>query len=140
MDSTITDTPAAPVDRHVFVYGTLRVGQERDINTLNPAPIFIGGSKINGDLYDLGSYPGMRLGGGNWVQGEIYQITSELERQLDVIEEVWPQQTGEYVKRVVVVQYAGAALTCLIYEVGEAHAKGKVIITSGDWIERQSAH
>lgn len=134
MDSTITDTPAAPVDRHVFVYGTLRTGQERDINRLQPTAIFRGDGKINGILYDLGSYPGVRLGGEQWVQGEVYQITPELERQLDAIEEVWPQQTGEYVRRQVMVQCAGAALTCLVYEVAEAHIKGKVIIASGDWI------
>jgi len=136
MDPTITDTPAAPVDRHVFVYGTLRAGQERDINRLHPVPVFMGFGKINGTLFDLGSYPGARLGGDRWVQGEIYQVTPELERQLDEIEEVWPQQTGEYVRRFVAVQCAGAALPCLVYEVAEAHAKGKVIVASGDWTMR----
>jgi len=138
MDSTITDAPVTPVDRHVFVYGTLRTGQERDINRLQPTAIFRGDGKINGILYDLGSYPGVRLGGEQWVQGEVYQITPELEHQLDAIEEVWPQQTGEYVRRFVVVQCAGAALTCLVYEVAEAHTKGKVMIASGDWIKRES--
>lgn len=98
----------------------------------------MGFGKINGTLFDLGSYPGARLGGDRWVQGEIYQVTPELERQLDEIEEVWPQQTGEYVRRFVVVQCAGAALPCLVYEVAEAHAIGKVIIASGDWTMRQS--
>jgi len=138
MDSTITDAPVTPVDRHVFVYGTLRTGQERDINRLQPTAVFRGDGKINGILYDLGSYPGVRLGGEQWVQGEVYQITPELEHQLDAIEEVWPQQTGEYVRRFVVVQCAEAALTCLVYEVAEAHTKGKVMIASGDWIKRES--
>jgi len=137
MDSTITDASVTPVESYVFVYGTLRRGQERDINRLQPTAIFRGDGKINGILYDLGSYPGVRLGGEHWVQGEVYQVTPELERQLDAIEEVWPQQTGEYVRRQVTVQCAGAALTCLVYEVAEAHIKGKVIIASGDWIERQ---
>ena len=136
MDSTITDTPTTPAHRHVFVYGTLRVGQERDINRLQPAPIFISDSKINGTLYDLGCYPGIRLGGEKSVQGEVYQITPELERQLDDIEEVWPQQTGEYVRQEVVVPCAGMVLTCLVYEVAEAHTKGKVVIASGDWVNR----
>ncbi len=126
---TITD----PL-RHVFVYGTLRKGQERDINHLQPAPVFIGNSQIKGTLYDLGSYPGVRLGGSGWVQGEIYQITPALERQLDEIEEVWPQQTGEYVRREVVVQCAGGELTCLVYEVAEMRAQGRELIASGDWV------
>ena len=128
---TITDSLA-----YVFVYGTLRRGQERDINHLQPTPLFMGNSRILGTLYDLGSYPGMRLGGSGWVQGEVYQITPELERQLDEIEEVWPQQTGEYVRREVVVQCAGVELTCLVYEVSEVRAQGRGVIEFGDWVKR----
>ena len=137
MASTITDPSVTSVERYVFVYGTLRRGQQRDINRLQPRPVFVGDSRINGTLYDLGSYPGVRFGGERWVQGEVYQITPELERQLDEIEEVWPQPSGEYVRREVVVRCAGAALTCLVYEVAEAHAKDKAIIASGDWTIRQ---
>lgn len=136
MDSTITDTPSTPVHRYVFVYGTLRRGEQRDINRLKPAPIFVADGKIKGTLYDLGSYPGVRLGGEQWVQGEVYQITPALELQLDEIEAVWPQQTGEYVRQEVAVQYAGSVLTCLVYVVSEVHTKGKVIIASGNWVKR----
>ena len=125
-----------PVESYVFVYGTLRRGQERDINRLQPTAIFRGDGKINGILYDLGSYPGVRLGGQQWVQGEVYQITPELERQLDEIEEVWPQQSGEYVRRKVVVQCAGAALSCLVYEVSQERAKVCTVVDSGDWVLR----
>ena len=137
MASTITDASVNSAESYVFVYGTLRRGQERDINRLQPMPVFVGDSRINGTLYDLGSYPGVRFGGERWVQGEVYQITPELERQLDEIEEVWPQPSGEYVRREVVVRCAGAAFTCLVYEVAEAQAKDKVIIASGDWTIRQ---
>lgn len=133
MLSTITDTPSAPVLQYVFVYGTLRRGQERDINRLQPAPIFISNSPILGTLYDLGSYPGVRLGGLNLVQGEVYQITLELERQLDEIEEVWPQQTGEYVRRQVMVQCAGRELMCLVYEASAKRLQGCAVIDGGDW-------
>jgi gamma-glutamylcyclotransferase (GGCT)/AIG2-like uncharacterized protein YtfP len=134
MADTLTD-----FTRHVFVYGTLRTGQERDINRLHPKPVFIGCSQIKGTLYDLGSYPGVRLGGERWVQGEVYQITPELERLLDEIEEVWPQQTGEYARREVLVQCAGQALTCLIYEVTQARAQEFNLIESGDWVTRGTA-
>ena len=129
---TITDQPA-----YVFVYGTLRRGEQRDINRLQPAPIFMGDGEINGTLYDLGSYPGVRLGGTYLVQGEVYQISLELERQLDEIEEVLPQQTGEYARRKVVVQCAGTALVCLVYEVSCARIKGMAVIQSGNWIKRK---
>lgn len=129
--------------RHVFVYGTLRRGEQRDINLLSPTPLFIGYGTIGGVLYDLGDYPGMLLGRGQRVQGEVYQIVPELERLLDEIEEVWPQQTGEYAKREVRVELGGesapgaeAGLTCLIYEIAENRTAGMPVIESGDWLQR----
>ena len=134
MALTITDQL-----RHVFVYGTLRRGEERDLNRLQPAPVFMGLGKINGTLYNLGSYPGVRLGGLNWVHGEVYQITPDLERQLDEIEEVWPQPTGEYVRCEVVVQCAGQEVNCLVYEVAWQRTQGRAVISSGDWVNREPA-
>ena len=99
----------------------------------------MGDGQINATLYDLGSYPGLRLGGVSWVQGEIYLISPELERQLDEIEEVWPQPTDEYARREVVVECAGKALTCLLYEAAEARTKGHGVIESGDWMKRGPA-
>ena len=131
MLDTLTD-----FKRYVFVYGTLRKGQERDIHRLQPAPVFVGNCQIYGTLYDLGSYPGVRLGGLEWVQGEVYQITPELERKLDEIEEVWPQQTGEYARCEVLVQCAEQALVCLVYEVAEVRANVSSVIVSGDWVTR----
>ena len=140
MNATITDTQADPkapqTGRYVFVYGTLRGGEERDINRLSPAPIFIGNSQIKGTLYQLGSYPGLRLGGEQAVQGEVYQITLGLERQLDVIESVLPQPTGEYERREVVVQCTGLELACLVYEASAQAVLGKALIVSGDWLQR----
>ena len=140
MSSTITDkltdTQTREPIRYVFVYGTLRSGQERDINRLQPTPLFIGNAQVKGTLYNLGSYPGLRLKGEQLVQGEVYQITPELERQLDEIEEVWPEPNGEYVRREVAVQCAATVLTCLVYEVAQAHTKGKLVIASGDWLKR----
>ena len=75
------------------------------------------------------------------VTGEIYQISSELERQLDEIEEVWPGQTGEYSKRQVRAllrsdTFAGTReLSCLIYEMDPARMAGQPVIASGDWLE-----
>lgn len=134
MALTITDPLLDDVDRYVFVYGTLRRGEPRDINHLQPVPVFIGDGQISGTLYDLGSYPGVRLGGEHRVQGEVYRISPELERQLDAIEEVWPLQTGEYARREVVVECKGKALTCLVYEAAEARTLGRGVIESGDWV------
>ena len=139
MSSTITDkltdTQTREPIRYVFVYGTLRSGQERDINRLQPTPLVIGNAQVKGTLYNLGSYPGLRLKGEQLVQGEVYQITPELERQLDEIEEVWPQPNGEYAKREITLACQGVELTCLVYEVSDARSQGCGVIESGDWVK-----
>jgi gamma-glutamylcyclotransferase (GGCT)/AIG2-like uncharacterized protein YtfP len=133
----------APASRHVFVYGTLRRGDVRDITRLQPAPQFIGSGSVAGVLYDLGPYPGLLLGGEGRVVGEVYAVCADLERLLDEIEEVWPQQTGEYAKRDVVVQMEGtlaaAAPVCLVYEINPERLAGCPVITGGDWRQRSPA-
>ena len=134
-----------PSARHVFVYGTLRRGEQRDINLLQPAPEWVGQASLPGVLYDLGAYPGILLGGDGLVHGEVYRINPALELQLDEIEEVWPQQTGEYVRREAGVQLgpkrsSGSgteqeAVTCLVYEIAPRRAQGKSVIAGGDWVQ-----
>lgn len=140
-DTAPTSTPPEapqPAPRHVFVYGTLRRGDVRDINRLIPPPRFVGFASTPGQLYHLGSYPGIVLGGETTVFGEVYAITPALERVLDEIEEVWPQDTGEYRKRDVVVRMASpspeATLVCLLYEIAPARVIGKMVIEEGDWV------
>ncbi len=139
--------------RHVFVYGTLRRGEQRDINLLHPAPRWVGSGSIRGALYDLGTYPGVLLdaeegeGDGGVVRGEVYAITAALEQVLDEIEEVWPQQTGEYTKREVAVTLDNLpadlpghetcspfVVICLVYDIDAARSKGRVLIAGGDWV------
>ena len=129
--------------RHVFVYGTLRRGEQRDINLLVPTPAFVCHAGVRGVMYDLGAYPGLRLlavsedGTGTDVVGEVYEITPALEQLLDEIEEVWPQATGEYAKREleIAVGDVGASVACLVYEVSEARSKGRPVIAGGDWVQ-----
>lgn len=125
-----------PQPLHVFVYGTLRRGEANDINRLQPAPQFLGMARIRGALYDLGSYPGVILGGAGWVQGEVYAITADLERQLDVIEEVAPVSSGEYARRHLAVEVAGQTLHCLVYETHPARVRGHALIACGNWPQR----
>ena len=131
--------------RHVFVYGTLRRGEQRDITSLRPAPTWVGSASLQGVLYDLGAYPGVVLGGHERVLGEVYRIDPQLERQLDEIEEVWPQQSGEYRKREVQVLINSPALkaasstplqlACLVYEVAVRPQPDRPVISSGDWVK-----
>ncbi|MDZ4075253.1 MAG: gamma-glutamylcyclotransferase family protein [Hylemonella sp.] len=127
----------APPDLHVFVYGTLRRGEANDINRLQPAPCYLGQARIGGVLYDLGPYPGLLLDGTEPVLGEVYAITPELERQLDVIEEVAPVPSGEYARRHVELVLDGRPLRCLVYEIDPARVRGRPRITTGDWLQRR---
>ena len=129
--------PAQPTDAaalHVFVYGTLRAGGSNDIARYDPAPRLMGNSRVNGTLYDLGAYPGLRLCGSSSVAGEIYLIDRSLEQLLDRLESVRSDGTGEYVKRSVVVRLQGTALECLVYEIQADRIAQAAVVSSGDWM------
>ena len=125
--------------RHVFVYGTLRQGEARDINRLLPAPRLLGNARVTGALYDLGAYPGLVLGAPGQVYGEVYEISGELERLLDEIEEVWPQPSGEYCKREQLVRLDENAedILCVVYEIATDRIPGMPVIVCGDWIQHR---
>jgi gamma-glutamylcyclotransferase (GGCT)/AIG2-like uncharacterized protein YtfP len=128
--------------RYVFVYGTLRRGDDRDINRLSPAPRFVGPGLIRGVMYHLGAYPGVILdqGGkaGGRVVGEVYAIEAALERTLDEIEEIDPQHKDEYFKRQILVEVGARRLPCLVYEINPACVKDKPVIASGDWVRERA--
>ena len=124
-------------DRYVFVYGTLRKGDDNDITRLSPPPRYVGKSQISGLMYHLGAYPGVVLTGdaSQPIIGEVYAIEPALERVLDEIEMIYPQQRDEYVKRHVVVRLGLQQLSCLVYEINPAYIAGKPLIVSGDWVK-----
>ena len=128
--------PSAAARRHVFVYGTLRSGGSNDMARWLPAPQFVGAADIAGTLYDLGAYPGARLGGSARLHGEVYRIEAALEAQLDQLEEVRPDDQGEYIKREVQVQVGAKLLDCLVYEIHSKRVAGRPVIASGDWFRR----
>ena len=146
--------PALPT-RHVFVYGTLRRGEQRDINLLKPSPRWVGRASVEGVLHDLGEYPGLVLAsdqrpGQKNVRGEVYQISDELEHLLDEIEGVGPDPRGEYAKREILVHLELAAaldgvaplnaVSCLVYEVTQDRVAGCAVISGGDWVDYRLQH
>ena len=140
-----TRTAVAALQRHVFVYGTLRRGQANDITRLAPAPCFVGAGSVAGRLYHFGSYPGVLLAPPQElpsaaeqprVAGEVYAIEAALEVQLDAIEEVYPQRRDEYFKRELAVQIDGRSISCLVYEINPAYLPGAALIAGGDWTRR----
>ncbi|WP_298214509.1 gamma-glutamylcyclotransferase family protein [Acidovorax sp.] len=128
------DEPMPPrLPRCVFVYGTLRRGGSNDITRLQPAPRFVGLAQVAGRLYHLGAYPGMVLGGSEWVQGEVYTIEPALEATLDAIEGIGGGSDDEYMRQEVVVPVAGQPMTCLVYEINPRCVAAAPVIAQGDW-------
>lgn len=125
---------ANAADLHVFVYGTLRRGDDNDINRLTPPPVYVGQAQVRGVMYHLGRYPGVILGGEQLVTGEVYRITPQLERVLDEIEELYPQQSDEYFKRRISVDVNGQTLSCIVYEINPRYVQGRPVIPGGDWV------
>ncbi len=68
------------------------------------------------------------------MRGEVYAICPELERKLDAIEEIYPQQSDEYIKRRVPVLVAGVELQCIVYEINPRYTAGRAVLPSGDWV------
>ena len=143
-----------PPARHVFVYGTLRQGEVRDITRLLPAPRWVGYARVSGVLYHLGAYPGVVLREPGWIRGEVYEISPELERLLDEIEDVWPQESGEYSKREIVVRIDAGAIpdtglqgsqpaetalevACIVYEIAPDRIVGMPVKRCGDWVRHR---
>jgi gamma-glutamylcyclotransferase (GGCT)/AIG2-like uncharacterized protein YtfP len=121
--------------RHlVFVYGTLRIGQRNDINLKTPTPSFVGMAKVKGQLYSRGWYPGIRLGGEQWVEGEVYDILPALLAQLDVLEEVAPVPSGEYQRINTLVVCGEQQLACEVYELSAEFAERSQLLDQGNWV------
>lgn len=119
----------------VFVYGTLRRGGRNDIHRYHPQPRWITSARVQGRLYHLGRYPGLVLGEGDWVQGEVYEVTPEVLVQLDHLEGLLPDPTGEYHRRSVTVETPHGPMACLVYEIDPSRIHGCAWIAHGDWLQ-----
>jgi gamma-glutamylcyclotransferase (GGCT)/AIG2-like uncharacterized protein YtfP len=134
------------VERPLFVYGTLRYTGSNDIRRFGPHSRLLGMARVRGQLHDLGAYPGLVLGGGQWVWGELHAIGPALEPALDALEEVWPQCSGEYRRRHARVQWClegggvQRELSALLYEMDPLRARAWPLIESGDWLARWAPH
>ena len=122
----------------LFVYGTLRLGGSNDIRRFGPHSRLLGPARVQGRLHDLGSYPGMVLGGPAWVWGELHWIEPAIEPALDDLEEVWPQRSGVYrrTRVLAVFESDGVCRSCsaLAYEMDRRCAQAWPVIEGGDWL------
>lgn len=115
----------------IFIYGSLRRGAVGSMSTRFPQAKFITEAKVNGRLYDLGPYPGLRLDESNsLVTGEVFEVDDELLKELDEFE-----AGSNYVRKEVEISLAGQQTNCWTYEPSPEFYRLDKLITSGDWIE-----
>lgn len=124
---------------HVAVYGTLRAGGVNDIARLRPGIALVGRATLTGSLYDLGHYPGLQLQGSQQVLAEVYPMDPKLEQALDGIEGLWPQDVGEYTKRILTLPVAllggeTQMMAVLVYEALPATVQHAPRIEASDWL------
>lgn len=130
---------------HVAVYGTLRAGGVNDIARLRDGMVITGRTTLTGTLHDMGWYPGLRLQGNQQVLAEVYPMDRALEQVLDGYEGIWPQDTGEYTKRIVTVPVAltnggTQMMAVLVYEALPAALIACPAIEAGDWLAWFKTH
>ena len=124
---------------YVAVYGTLRAGGINDIAKLKPGIACMGKTQLTGTLHDLGWYPGLTLQGSRAVLAEVYPMDDALEQAMDRIEGLWPEDMGEYTKRILtlpVMLTAGGQqpITLLVYEALPATVAAAPEIAVSDWL------
>nr|WP_233506379.1 gamma-glutamylcyclotransferase family protein [Comamonas sp. AG1104] len=124
---------------YVAVYGTLRAGGINDIARLQPGIACVGRTQLTGTLHDLGWYPGLRLQGTQTVLAEVYPMDAALERAMDRIEGLWPEDLGEYAKRiltlpVMLTQGGQQSITVLVYEAMPATVSAAPQLAVSDWL------
>ena len=125
---------------HVFVYGTLRLGEANDIGEVArrhgiAPPEFVGSASAIGCLHDFGSYPGLVLDDeGSAMVGEVFQIASGLLPFLDEIEEFYPGRPSLFERTVTGVKVNGEDLDCHVYVVDRRETGSARRILGGDWV------
>ena len=115
----------------VFVYGSLRRGGARAMSIRFPNSKFIADAKVNGNLYDLGAYPGLLLNeSSSLVIGEVYEVDDEILNKLDDFE-----ASSNYWRKEVEISLGTHRMRGWTYEPNPEFYSLLTLITSGDWIE-----
>ena len=115
-------------DKLVFVYGSLRKGFGLNPVLKSSSYVETVKTKPKYTMYSLGAFPCIVKGGDTAIVGELYNISPETERRLDMIEGV-PQL---YRKGKVEIKGYGNVLA---YFFTKSSAKGLNKIDTGDWAQ-----
>ncbi len=117
----------------LFVYGTLRKGEGADLSIRSGAE-FVTDDYINGNIYNLGSFPGVKTTAGHFcpgspsVKGEVFKLTdASITRQLDGYEG-YPYLYDR------IVTETASGLHVWVYTINRECGENE-LIKSGDWLD-----
>jgi gamma-glutamylcyclotransferase (GGCT)/AIG2-like uncharacterized protein YtfP len=112
----------------LFVYGTLRQGEVADLS-IHAGASYVGPDAINGDIYNLGWYPGVRLGSDNVVVGDVFKLgDASVIRQIDQYEGYPSLYNRSEVE-------TKGGLRAWVYTINRECGENERI-TSGDWLNQ----
>jgi gamma-glutamylcyclotransferase (GGCT)/AIG2-like uncharacterized protein YtfP/cation transport regulator ChaC len=119
----------------VFVYGTLRKG-EANAHLLKDATCIAEQCWTDGELYDTGyGYPAVKQTPHSRLFGELYTVTEEDLKRLDVLEGYTPGGANNLFERIQQTVYTDkGATSATLYVASKAHLLKKKI-PNGDWKE-----
>jgi gamma-glutamylcyclotransferase (GGCT)/AIG2-like uncharacterized protein YtfP len=118
---------------HLFVYGTLRPGEQR-WSFLEPFVTDDGHDEsVDGTLYDTGhGYPAARFGGDGTIRGRVYSLNVDrLTNALEVLDEVEGAVLNQF-ERVAIETRSG----CDAWAYRVVGDTPMPTIGSGDWLSR----
>lgn len=138
LNLAIQNFDAQSTIEHVFVYGTLMKGKERWPRMRSWATEGPSNGHVQGRLYHLGHYPGLRLDEEGLVHGELYRcedINGALE-ELDAIEGVDPVDpaSGLYLRVPVRVETGTGPRWAWTYVINRLPSSS-VSLDEGRWVE-----
>ncbi|MDA7862008.1 gamma-glutamylcyclotransferase [Akkermansiaceae bacterium] len=117
----------------IFVYGALRKGASNDWRMKKAR--WLGPSEVEGTLLKIDWYPGLVLGSGGLVRGEVYEISAELLSELDAFEGIGLEddRNGEYHRVRKEVSLDDTPTEVWIYEWLKG-IEDYEVVASGDWL------
>ncbi|AMX83677.1 gamma-glutamylcyclotransferase [Geobacillus subterraneus] len=119
----------------VFVYGTLLTGEDNH-HVAAPYVLAVCPGKVNGRLYNVGSYPALVLGEDGEVEGEWLTVTEEGLKAMDELEDYAEGRDDNEYERVW-VRDACQPVEGYVYVYPPEKAAGLPPIPSGSWRRRE---
>ncbi|MCX2824816.1 branched-chain alpha-keto acid dehydrogenase [Bacillus pseudomycoides] len=119
--------------QYVFVYGTLRK-QQANAHYLHEATCIAEEAWTHGKLFDTNQgYPAMILSSDNKVYGEVYEVSDEILKKLDELEEYTGNPEKDLYDRITqTIYFEDRSIGAYVYIAQNDGMLQRLIIT-GDW-------